>query len=109
MKGLRGMPFSYSSWISELNGSPEGSRSTRRHSSSPTAPSARGRVWTLAMLGPGDDGRAANLRVPRAAAHEVQQRLGGVVVGGQDAVGHHRGAGVHEGIARDALLVFQLD
>jgi hypothetical protein len=30
MNGFRGMPCSYSSWTTELNGLPEGSRPTRR-------------------------------------------------------------------------------
>ncbi len=34
MNGLRGMPFSASSWTSELNGVPDGSRPTRRQISS---------------------------------------------------------------------------
>src|SRR3546814_6172632 len=35
---------------------------------------------TALALGPGDDDVAANLRVALAPAHEVQQRLAGVVV-----------------------------
>ena len=50
MKGLRGMPRSSSSCTIELNGLPEGSRPTRRHSRSPMRPSARVRVKTLVML-----------------------------------------------------------
>ena len=50
MKGLRGMPCSYSSWTMELNGLPEGSRPTRRHSRSPTLPSASVSVNTFEML-----------------------------------------------------------
>ena len=50
MNGLRGMPRSYSSWTTELNGLPEGSRPTRCHSRSPTMPSANVRVNTFEML-----------------------------------------------------------
>ena len=50
MKGLRGMPCSHSSWTMELNGLPEGSRPTRRHSRSPTLPSASVSVKTFEML-----------------------------------------------------------
>jgi hypothetical protein len=50
MKGFLGMPCSYSSWTTELNGLPEGSRPTRRHSRSPTLPRARVSVKTFEML-----------------------------------------------------------
>ncbi len=50
MKGLRGMPRSYSSWTMELKGLPDGSRPTRLHSRSPTLPSASVSVNTLEML-----------------------------------------------------------
>lgn len=49
MNGLRGMPFSYSSCTSELNGLPEGSRPTRSHSASPPSASARASAKTLVM------------------------------------------------------------
>jgi len=50
MKGLRGMPRSYSSWTTELNGLPEGSRPTRRHNRSPALPKASVSVKTFEML-----------------------------------------------------------
>ena len=50
MKGLRGMPCSNSSWTIELNALPDGSRPTRRHSRSPTLPSASVSVNTFEML-----------------------------------------------------------
>ena len=50
MNGLRGTPRSRSSWTIELNGLPEGSRPTRRHSRSPIMPSASVRVNTFEML-----------------------------------------------------------
>ena len=50
MNGLRGMPFSCSSWTIELNGLPDGSRPTRCHSASPTLPSASVSVNTFEML-----------------------------------------------------------
>ena len=40
MNGLRGLPFSASSWTSELNGVPEGSRPTRVQTFSPSSCSA---------------------------------------------------------------------
>lgn len=49
MNGLRGMPFSYSSCTSELNGLPDGSRPTRSHRLSPPSASARARANTLVM------------------------------------------------------------
>ena len=50
MKGLRGLPFSNSSWTIELNAVPDGSRPTVVHSPSPTMPSASVSVNTLEML-----------------------------------------------------------
>ena len=50
MNGLRGMPFSRSSWTIELKALPEGSRPTRRQSASPTLPRARVSVNTLDTL-----------------------------------------------------------
>ena len=50
MKGLRGMPRSRSSCTIELKGLPDGSRPTRRHSRSPTLPSASVSVNTFEML-----------------------------------------------------------
>ena len=50
MKGLRGRPRSRSSWTIELNGLPDGSRPTLRHSRSPAMPSASVSVNTLETL-----------------------------------------------------------
>ena len=50
MNGLRGLPRSNSSWTMELNGLPDGSRPTRRHSRSPALPRARVSVKTFEML-----------------------------------------------------------
>ena len=47
MNGLRGMPFSVSSWISELNRMPEGSLPTLFHSSSGTHSIASARAKSL--------------------------------------------------------------
>lgn len=49
MNGLRGMPFSYSSWTRELKGLPEGSRPTCSQRSSPSRARSRARVNTLVM------------------------------------------------------------
>ena len=50
MNGFLGMPRSNSSWTTELNGLPDGSRPTRRHSRSPAMPSASVSVNTFEML-----------------------------------------------------------
>ena len=50
MSGLRGLPFSASSWTIELNGEPDGSRPTRFHSAAFTRSSASESVNTLEML-----------------------------------------------------------
>ncbi len=49
MNGLRGLPASASSWISELNGVPEGSRPTRFHTRSPSSCKAITSVNSLEM------------------------------------------------------------
>ena len=78
MKGLRGMPCSYSSWTMELNGLPDGSRPTRSHSRSPTLPSASVSVNTLEMLwienGVSASPPAATL--PSASMTHEAERLG---------------------------------
>ena len=50
MNGLRGRPASWSSWSSELNGLPDGSRETRFQMLSPSAATTSARVKTLLML-----------------------------------------------------------
>ncbi len=47
MNGLRGMPFSYSSWTKELKGLPDGSRPTCSQSASPSRVRSSARVKTL--------------------------------------------------------------
>jgi len=50
MNGLRGRPFSCSSWTIELNELPEGSRPTPLQTASPSLPSAKARVNTFDTL-----------------------------------------------------------
>ena len=50
MKGLRGMPRSYSSWIRELKALPEGSTPTRPRSAPASPAITSARVNTFEML-----------------------------------------------------------
>ena len=50
MKGLRGLPSSFSSWTMELKEEPDGSRPTRLQTFSPCFPSASVSVNTLDTL-----------------------------------------------------------
>lgn len=78
MKGLRGIPFSYSSCTSELKGLPDGSRPTRSHwLSSPCAmASARAKTLVIDWVEKGGCQSPTPYTLPSTSAMAMPKRRG---------------------------------